>query len=258
MATEQKSTQKVRINPLLSEQGEFALEESRRLYDARAGSQIPSLYTGIDPTRQGALEQMAGLAQGGVGASIANPALAEYQKTLSGGYLDANPYLDEIVRRSVSAAGAAPVSQMVGSGRFGSGVMANAAQDAMQSTAANLYGANYQQERDRMMSMLDRGGMVNDMQYMDANRLAGVGSAYEEDQMRQAAEQMRQYEAEINQLKQFLQLMQGNPLMGERTMRTNTLGLDYGAMAAGGAQILGNMIGGTGSGGGGLASGGPV
>lgn len=237
--TEQKST--VRINSQLAEQGRFALDESRRLYDSRAGSAVPSLYTGISNDRQAALDQISALARGGAGAAIANPALAEYQKTMGGGYLNENPYLDEIVARSVSAAGAAPASQFVGSGRFGSGVMANAVQDAMQSTAANLYGQNYQMERDRMMGMLDRAGQVNDLQYLDADRLAGVGYAMEEDQARLAAEDMRQYDAEIDHLRKFLQLMQGNPLMGEQTMSTQGTTLDYGAMAAGGAKLLGGL-----------------
>lgn len=234
MATEQETKQKVRINSKLSEQGGFALDEARRLYDARAGQPVPSLYTGISGERQEALDQITALARGGTGQQVAAPAMAEYQKTLSGGYLNENPYLDEIVNRSVAAAGSAPMAGFAGAGRFGSGAMANAMQDTMQSTAANIYGQNYQTERDRMMSMLDRGQQVNNMQYADAERLGGVGAAYEENQMRQSAEEMRQYEAEIEHLKKFLQLMQGNPLMGEKTMSTNTMSLDYGGMATGG------------------------
>lgn len=246
MATEQKAKSNVKINPLISEQGEFALGEARRLYDERSQSPLPSQYVGIGTDRQEALDRIAALARGGAGAAIANPAIAEYQKTLSGGYLNSNPYLDEIVRRSVGAAGAAPVSQFATQGRMGSGVMANAMQDAMQQTASNIYGQNYQTERDRMMSMIDRGPALNEAQYADANRLGQVGMSYEQDQAQQNQETMRQYQAEIDRLREFLSMMQGNPLMGEKTMSSNTLGLDYGAMAQGGAQLAASMFGGGG------------
>lgn len=248
MATETKQKSQVRINPLLSEQSEYALGDARALYDSRKGSPIPSLYTGISSQQQAGLDRTWDLASGGAGMRIAQPAIDEYQATLRGDYLNANPYLDEIVRRSGDAAASGVASQFAGSGRFGSGVMANAVQDAMQSTAANIYGQNYQQERNRMMAMLDRGQQINDMQYADANRMRGVGAAYEEDQTRMASEQMRQYQAEIDHLKTFLQMLQGNPLMGEKTMKSETTALDYGAMAAGGAKFLQGMTG-AGSGG---------
>lgn len=240
MATEQKSKQKVQINPLLAKQGGFALDEARRLYDQRANSPLPSMYTGISPERQQALDQILATARGGQASALNDLERAEFQKVMSGGYLDAesNPYLAEIVRRSTSAAGAAPVSQFASAGRFGSGVMANAMQDAMQSTAAQLYGQNYQAERDRMMSMLGRGADVSRGAYDDAMQIANVGAQFEEDQLRRQAEAMRQYDSPVTELERFLALQRGNPLMGEKTMSGKTTGLDYGAMAAGGLSVL--------------------
>ena len=245
MATETQSSMSTQINPKMSLQSNFVLGEARRLYDKRAGQEIPSLYTGISDERQESLDQILALARGGTDNSINDAAVNEYKKTLSGGYMNANPYIDEIVQRAAGAAGSSAASGMVGQGRFGSGVMANAMADSMQSTAANIYGQNYQQERDRMMSMLGQRGDIDQgleqAKYRDANRIGDVGRAYEEDEMRLAAEQMRQYQAEQEHLNTFLQQLGMNPLMGETIQSGKTTTLDYGAMAAGGAQALGGL-----------------
>ena len=240
MATETSGSSKTTINPLLAQQGRFALDEARRLYDERIGQPLPSLYTGMSDQRQEALGQIADLARGGAIRNLVQPEIDYHAKVMSGHYLDpdTNPYLGKIVSDAVGAAGSAPISSAVSGGRFGSGVMANAMADRMQSTAAQLYGQNYQQERDRMNAMLGRGQQLGEGLYADAQRLGAVGSAYEEDQMRQAAEQMRQYQADEQRLNSFLAMMNQNPLTAERSVSSNSTTLDYGAMAAGGAKMM--------------------
>ena len=238
MGTEQKSESKTRINPLLAEQGEFAVNEARDIYDAMKGNR-PSTYVGISPERQEALDMVLSQARGG-GTGVAQTALDQYNATMRGDYLNNNPYLDEIVRRSVGAAGSAPISGFASAGRFGGGAMANAMADAMQSTAANLYGQNYQQERDRMMSMLDRSAQVDDLQYQDAQRIAGVGQQFEQDQVAQVQEQLNQYNADAQTLQSFLGLLSGNPLMGEVTTTMNSSTMDPMAIASG---VMGGLAG---------------
>lgn len=236
MATQQESKSKTRINPLLREQGEFAVQQARSFYDQMVGNR-PSTYVGISPERQQALDMVLAQARGG-GSGVAQTALDEYNKTMSGQYLNDNPYLDQIVNRSVSAAGAAPISQAMMAGRFGGGTMANAMADAMQSTAANLYGQNYQQERDRMMAMLDRSGQVDDLQYADAQKIGQVGQQFEQDQSAQVQEQLNQYNADAQTLQTFLSLLQGNPLMGEVTTTMSASTLDPMKIASGAAGGL--------------------
>ena len=239
MATKQSSTSKTRINELLAEQGEFAVDEARSVYDAMQGTR-PSTYVGISDERQQALQAIMNQANGG-GTGIAATALDEYNKTMRGDYLNSNPYLDEIVKRSVGAAGAAPMSQAAMAGRFGGGTMANAMADSMQSTAANLYGQNYQQERGRMMQMLDRADSVNNLQYADAERMAGVGQQYEQDQIAQTQEELNVWNQDAQTLSTFLKLLTGNPLMGEVTTTMNSSSLDPMAIASGAAGALGGL-----------------
>ena len=231
MGTKQESESKTRINPLLAEQGEFAVNEARNIYDSMQGNR-PSTYVGISPERQEALNMVLSQARGG-GTGVAQTALDQYNATMRGDYLNNNPYLDEIVQRSVGAAGSAPISGFASSGRFGSGAMANAMADAMQSTAANLYGQNYQQERNRMMSMLDRSAQVDDLQYQDAQRIAGVGQQFEQDQVAQVQEALNQYNADAQTLQSFLGLLTGNPLMGEVTTTMKSSSMDPMAIASG-------------------------
>lgn len=231
MAAKQSSTSKTRINPLLADQGEFAVSEARDIYDAMRGNR-PSTYVGISPERQESLNMILAQARGG-GSGVAGTALDEYNKTMSGEYLNNNPYLDEIVRRSVDAAGGSQISQFASAGRFGGGTMANAMADAMQSTASNLYGQNYQQERDRMMSMLDRSAQVDDLQYQDAQRISGVGQQFEQDQVAQVQEALNQYNADAQTLQSFLGLLTGNPLMGEVTTTMKSSSMDPMAIASG-------------------------
>ena len=108
MGAKQESESKTRINPLLADQGEFAVGEARNIYDSMKGNR-PSTYVGISPERQEALNMVLSQARGG-GSGVAQTALDQYNATMRGDYLNNNPYLDEIVRRSVGAAGSAPIS----------------------------------------------------------------------------------------------------------------------------------------------------
>ena len=118
MAAKQESQSKTRINPLLAEQGQFAVEQARSIYDEMNGTR-PSTFVGISDERQDALNSI--LHQARSGESVGRTALDEYNKTMSGGYLNDNPHLDEIVRRSADAAGGSQISQFASAGRFGGG-----------------------------------------------------------------------------------------------------------------------------------------
>jgi hypothetical protein len=237
MAAKTESKSETKINPLLAEQGEFAVDEARSIYDRMSGNR-PSTYVGISPERQQALDFITNMAQNG-GTGVAGTALDEYNKTMSGGYMNANPYLDDIVNRSVGAAAGSQTSGYAGGGRFGSGAMANAQADAMQQTASSLYGQNYQQERDRMMGMLDRSGTIDDMQYQDARNLSSVGQQYEADQANQNQEAMNIYNQDAQNLQQLLGLLGQNPLMGEVTTTMSGSSMDPMAIASGAAGALG-------------------
>jgi hypothetical protein len=231
MAAKQESKSKTRINPLLAEQGEYAVGQARDIFNQMQGTR-PSTYVGISDERQSALDQILAQAQGG-GTGVAASALEEYRKTIEGEYLNANPYLDEIARRSAMIAGSSPVSGFNQQGRFGGGTMSNAMADAMTETTANIYGQNYQQERDRMNAMLGQAGTVDALQYADAERIGQVGTQYEQDQVARAQEDVSQWTSDADTLRQFLSLLSGNPLMGEVTTTMSSSSINPMEIASG-------------------------
>ena len=213
----QKQISTTNINPALQTQGYYALGQARSLYEDQ--TPLVSQYVPISAQREAALQQIYQSAQNN---AIPQAALGEYQKTMSGAYLnpDSNPWMQEIVNRSVGAAAGAPVSGYAGAGRFGSGVMANAIADSAQNTAARLWGSNYQAERQNMLSMLGQAGQVQQLQYANPMMAGRVGLEYEQDQANRQAEALRQQQYPYAKLEQFQSYLTGNPLMAESTGTT--------------------------------------
>lgn len=233
--TEEKTT----INEDLAEQSRYALQGARALND-RTDS-LPSQYVAMsNPTLQamGRIENIAGARGGSMAPRVG---LSEWQKTMGGGYLDNNQYLDAIANRSANMAAGSQLSGFAGGGRFGSGAMSNAIADAMMSTTSNLYGQNYQNERNRMMQALGQTEMMERLQYADANRIMGVGQRYEADEAAKAAEAMRQYMDPYMRQQQFEMSLANNPLGAEKTV---TKGFDWGGAMFGlaGSAMGGGMV----------------
>ncbi len=213
----QTQTSSTQINRQLAKHGQFALGEARNLYENQ--EPLPSQYVGISQERQGALSQISGIAGRG---DVARTGLGEWNKVMSGAYLDpdSNPWMQEIVDRSVGASMSAPQSGFARGGRFGSGAMANAQADAGQNTAARLWGGNYNMERANMMAAMGQTGAAQQLQYADPLMQGRVGLQYEQDEANRQAEQMRQWQNPYAQLEQYQSYLTGNPLMAESTTST--------------------------------------
>lgn len=211
-----KQTQetKTEINPELKRQGMYAAGEAQRLYQDR--QPLPSMYTPMSSQRQGALTQMDRLSQEG---GVSRAGVAEWQKVMGGEYLDpnSNPWMQDVVNRSVSSAMSGPQSGFAGAGRFGSGAMASAQADAGQATASRLWFGNYQAERQNMMAAMGQTGAMEQQQYAPAMMRGKVGMEYERDVAAQQMEAMRQYQAPHAQLEQYQAALTSNPLMAEST-----------------------------------------
>ena len=125
------------------------------------------------------------------GSGVPQAATGQLQGTLQGDYLNSNPYLDAMYN---SAAGrvtdhyqeavAPSIAAQYGlSGRTGSNAaFANSMQnsqlalgDSLASLSANIYGTNYQQERDRQMQAAGLSPSVAPMSYYDASQLMNIG-----------------------------------------------------------------------------------
>ena len=214
---------KVRINPYLREQGQFAAGQARDIYDQFRGSELPSLYVAPTTQTQEGLAEIEAQARAGGG-----PGYQEYARTVSGERLGANPYLDAMVDRATRNVPDA----FTGAGRFGSGAYAN----ALASARTQLYGQNYENERNRMLSAI---GMAPAMDYAPQQALAGVGQTLEDYEQRQRMEELRQYEGDASQLAQFQDLLAGNPLMAESNQTVRAIQpFDWGNFAG---AILGGI-----------------
>jgi len=221
---------KTKINPWLAGQSYFAGNEARRLYETMGDA--PEQYVGISGQRQGAMDQMMALTQRRGGSGVPQAAVGEWNRIMGGEYLDggANPYLNDIVNRSANQAGAAQMGGFAGGGRFGSGAMANAMASAMQGTASNLYGANYQNERQNMMAAMGHAPMMEQMQYADMMRQQQVGQQYEDDQANRNKQDMVNWMQPYMRLQQFEQSLGNNQLGKESTV---TKSFDWGGAAMG-------------------------
>lgn len=128
------------------------------------------------------------------GSPVNRAASGQLTDTLSGAYLNSNPYLDQtydyaadaVTRNYRNAVAPGIDSRAINSGRFGSEfnrTMRNDAQDNLGRTlggmGANIYGGNYQAERDRQMQGLQMAPGIANQDYYDYDRLLGVGQATE-------------------------------------------------------------------------------
>lgn len=80
---------------------------------------------------------------------IGDAGTAELMKTINGGYLTSNPYLDQIYDHASKLIGAGVDSRFESSGRYGSNSHAEALAEPLAGLAGNLYGGNYSAERGR-------------------------------------------------------------------------------------------------------------
>lgn len=202
------------IHPALQGVGRSMIKETSNWY-ANAGA-LPSQYVGIDPSRQMGMQRAEQMAQ--QGTAVPQAGLGNWLATQQGAFLgpESNPWLQQNVQRAIQAGMPGITSGFAAQGRFGSGAMANAYQDLAQRTAANLYGQNYQMERDRMMQSLGQLPQMYQAQFADARELERVGMMREADVGQQQAEQMRQYMWPIQKIGMAQQAYASNPLAAYR------------------------------------------
>lgn len=129
------------------------------------------------------------------GSPIQSTGSDQYLKTLQGGYLNSNPYLDDMYNRAARPMvrnfqeAVAPTIQgnFAKAGRYGSNQY-NTAQGQAQDTlsrslgemATDIYGRSYESERARQNELIKGAPEYAQGDYLDAMRLAGVGGQYEQ------------------------------------------------------------------------------
>jgi hypothetical protein len=219
----------------------------------------------MNPYQTGALDATAQRAM--QGSPVNDAASGELQKTLSGGYLNNNPYMDSLVNqaqgdvvRNYQTAIAPQIDALdARSGSFGnSGVQHVMGEsryqlgDTLGRISTNLRGNDYAAERNRMQGAVGMAPSIANQDYVDAQQLLTAGSAYQtQDQANQNDAHRRFQEAQQHPYKQLDTLGKG---LGMNFGTTTTApGTSPMAGAAGGALAGYQLGGGWGALGGGLA-----
>jgi hypothetical protein len=198
-------------------------------------------YANLAPETEQALRMQAQRAQ--QGSPLTGAAQGELTKTLSGGYLDptGNPAFQKAAGDIQSRIG----GMFSSAGRYGSGAMANQANEAL----SNLAAQTYQGERDNMMKAGLLAPQIAQQDYFDASKLAEVGGVREDFAQQGINEQMARHQ--YNQMEPWTRLQLYNNLIqgnvGGQSESTTSLprrSLGAGDVlggAAGLAGILGMM-----------------
>lgn len=259
----QTTTQTSAPPAYVENQLKFGTDEARRLYEQGAPSFFPNqTYAGFTPQQEQALQltEQRALA----GSPLTREAQTQLQRTLSGEYLSANPYLDAQIgaatrgttQRFAETVMPGVQSSLGRAGRYGTNastqqLFTNAQRTLAQQladTEASIRGQNYQNERGLMNQAIYQAPTMAQQDYTDLGKLAMVGE--QRQAMNQAgideAMQRYQYENTIDQqqLDQFLARITGiSPQAGQigttiaPKQGSNTFGqlLGFGASLGGAA-----------------------
>lgn len=189
------------------------------------------------------------------GSAVNDAASTEVQKTLSGGYLNSNPYLDSVVNRAQGDV----VRNMAGvearSGSFGnSGVQQNTAQQ-LGDISAQIRGADYSQERNRMSNAVNQAPTIANQDYIDASALQNAGGAFQAQDQRNLLDDKARFDEAKNYPKdQLATLAKGLGYNYGGSSTTSGPGSNGWAQALGAAATAYGAY--SGAGGGGSSSGG--
>ncbi|WP_181708717.1 hypothetical protein [Chthonobacter rhizosphaerae] len=255
--------------PYLQTEVKNAANQATKLMKAGQPAYFPGqTYVGYSPETEQALSLITQRATNG--SPLMTTANKTMQGTLDGSYLSSNPYLDEIVSRSLDDVSRKYTEQVLpglasnfaSSGRYGSGIQQNLTADAIGQLGKEAMGVasgirydNYNTERDRQMTALGMAPTYAANDYIDANQLMGVGSAREALKQAELQDEMDRYwytaNAKNNALDQYInRISQLNGGYGTETKRGTTASR-AGGLLAGGISALGiaSGLGAFGSGG---------
>lgn len=201
-------------------------------------------FAGLSPETQSALALQTGRAL--AGSPLTAAAQGQLTDTLSGMYLD--PTGNPAFRRAANDIQSRIAGMYASAGRYGSGAMANQANEAL----SNLAAQSYNQERENMIRGMMFAPQLAQQDYFDLAKLAEVGGV-REDLAQQAINEAiaRHNYAQMEpwqRLGLYNQLVQGN-YGGSSTSTQNVTGprRSVGAGVLGGAAAgagLGMMFGG--------------
>lgn len=122
---------------------------------------------------------IAGTTQRALQGSPVTSAAQDYAtKSLNGGFLGSNPYLDATFNRAALQTQSQLASQFGVAGRSQAGAEGLRSQQ-LNDLATGIYGGDYQQERNRQQGVLGQAGALANQDYIDLAQLGGAGAQVE-------------------------------------------------------------------------------
>ena len=145
---------------------------------------------GFDPTQSDALNALEQRYRSG--DNLITQAQDVVGRTARGDYLDpgSNPYLAQTYQRALEQSLPSITSGSISAGRYGSGTAGMLSNDLQSRLANDIYGGNYQRERDRQMSAVS---MAPGMSAADQLALYGVGAQRQGQKQAELGGQMAQF-----------------------------------------------------------------
>lgn len=131
-------------------------------------------FVQADPLTQEAWNMKEALARSG--NSTNNSAYKLGLDTLNGAYLNSNPYIDATYNKAADQVQSRVNSQFGLAGRTGSGANQSVMFNDLGNLATDVYGQNYNNERNRQQQMMAFAPMLDQLRYADVNTLGQIGN----------------------------------------------------------------------------------
>ena len=230
------------VSPYLEE----TFSEARKLYETGGpqgfGRSTVADFSGSTESALQSIENtaMAGSPNIGIGQNLLG-------QTLSGDFLNSNPYLDamynqaadNITRNYQEAVAPSIGANAEAQGRYGSGLyqnmMANSQRelgDSLGRLGTDIYGQNYANERARQDAAMGKIPGMAGLNYFDANQMLGVGQMQDTQAQNQLSDQYNQYMFDQNRPGMNLSNYQ-NAITGNYGGTTTATQPEYGNSTAG-------------------------
>jgi hypothetical protein len=247
------------IDPTIQPYLQYGLTEAQKMYQG-GGPQYYSGQTYVSPSQTTQTGLQALEARASQGNPLLSSAQNQLQNTISGGFLQGNPFFQGAFQPAASAA-EAQFKQTLGdvgsaaskAGRYGGGAMQTLQDRAsgqfaksLADTAGNLAYQNYAQERAAQQAATMAAPAMASADYQDIQNMLQAGQAREGYTGQQMQADMAKFNFLQNQpqqnLQNYLSLVYGNP-MGKVGQSTTSGAADTSALQnlLGGAAVLGGL-----------------
>lgn len=156
-------------------------QEATKLFDTPYQGYEGQRYADMTPNQTSALDMISQRATGG--DALMNAGYGNVMDTLSGKYMDpsTNPYLQQNVQTAMNQAMGSINGQFNRPGAFGSTAHEGVAANQLGNIAAQMYGQNYQNERNNQLQAWNAAPTYGNMAYQDASQLLNAGQLQQDE-----------------------------------------------------------------------------